>query len=372
MLRHAVGHRRIIPAYAGSTCCSLEAASTAWDHPRIRGEHSGVGVPARGPIGSSPHTRGARGMVSSRGWGRRIIPAYAGSTPASPRGSGTNPDHPRIRGEHLPPLPRKRALNGSSPHTRGAPASFVSSSGNFQDHPRIRGEHRCLFHRRDGPVGSSPHTRGALPEPLYNGFAHGIIPAYAGSTRQTPRPGSGVRDHPRIRGEHPTRSPPDDTSQGSSPHTRGAHLAVGVQGVGDRIIPAYAGSTKSPCRRSSNAPDHPRIRGEHEKWGRARRPGLGSSPHTRGAPRGPLERGVSHRIIPAYAGSTSGVSFLSCSDGDHPRIRGEHFRSSLTGSAGSGSSPHTRGALVPRHRRKRGCGIIPAYAGSTAAGTARA
>ena len=145
MLQHAVGHRRIIPAYAGSTCCSLEAASTAWDHPRIRGEHSGVGVPARGPIGSSPHTRGARGMVSSRGWGRRIIPAYAGSTPASPRGSGTNPDHPRIRGEH--------AIYGEAVHYS---------------------------------PGSSPHTRGAHhARPRHHG-RRGIIPAYAGSTGKNP------------------------------------------------------------------------------------------------------------------------------------------------------------------------------------------
>ena len=72
-----------------------------------------------------------------------------------------------------------------------------------------------------------------------------------------------------------------------------------------RIIPAYAGSTKSACELP---PD---------RWG--------SSPHTRGAPhRRRVRRGLRR---------------------DHPRIRGEHHG----------------GPVVPQRRD----GIIPAYAGST-------
>ena len=137
--------------------------------------------------------------------------------------------------------------------------------------------------------------------------------------------------------------------------------------MGEGIIPAYAGSTRSWCSR--------------------RRASSGSSPHTRGAPTPSLTR------QPA--------------SGDHPRIRGEHFlgvvaerdvRGIIPAYAGStekevrlrlrpaGSSPHTRGALVAStsaypmildHPRIRGEhklatgyvnlreGIIPAYAGST-------
>ena len=80
MLQHAVGHRRIIPAYAGSTCCSLEAASTAWDHPRIRGEHTTRSKSMCMLSGSSPHTRGAPSGANLLG--RPVL------------------DHPRIRGEH--------------------------------------------------------------------------------------------------------------------------------------------------------------------------------------------------------------------------------------------------------------------------------
>ena len=50
---------------------------------------------------------------------------------------------------------------------------------------------------------------------------------------------------------------------------------------------------------------------------------------------------------------------------DHPRIRGEHRKFPVHGVQGLGSSPHTRGAPLARHDRRIEGGIIPAYAGST-------
>ena len=70
------------------------------DHPRIRGEHPGI--------------------IRDRECGKRIIPAYAGSTDFSPSTSAVAADHPRIRGEHVAATHHILALNGSSPHTRGA------------------------------------------------------------------------------------------------------------------------------------------------------------------------------------------------------------------------------------------------------------
>ena len=71
---------RIIPAYAGSTPAEWRPRTTE--------------------SGSSPHTRGAQSLRALAKHGVGIIPAYAGSTrPGSPpprRGA----DHPRIRGEH--------------------------------------------------------------------------------------------------------------------------------------------------------------------------------------------------------------------------------------------------------------------------------
>ena len=194
-------------------------------------------------------------------------------------------------------------------------------------------------------VGSSPHTRGARQSQRIAHALHGIIPAYAGSTR---RPGPGPRwttDHPRIRGEHPRCVGFGGGDGGSSPHTRGARGRRQGSGAHPGIIPAYAGSTTASARWWQASGDHPRIRGEHE----ARRIGsinrLGSSPHTRGAP--------------------SPETVTAMPNPDHPRIRGEHAPTRLVDRWRDGSSPHTRGAPVRAEPSWRPDGIIPAYAGST-------
>ena len=239
------------------------------DHPRIRGEH---GV-----------------LASYTPFFSRIIPAYAGSTREF--------------------TCKYCGKKGSSPHTRGARTLLSVNLDNAQDHPRIRGEHRyahSIIFLRLGiipayagsttyasvmyslMVGSSPHTRGAL------------LAAPVGVRLE--------EDHPRIRGEHTLRlllamvpsriipayagSTPEYTAQhfvrsGSSPHTRGALRRAG--------------------RRIRRPWDHPRIRGEHPispRWAFSN-PRIipayagstingggwsawwqGSSPHTRGALRG--------------------------------------------------------------------------------------
>ena len=111
------------------------------------------------------------------------------------------------------------------------------------------------------------------------------------------------------------------------------------------IIPAYAGSTSGVKSSSSLSSDHPRIRGEHAWLASAAIPALGSSPHMRGAPARVVSDGGCRGIIPAYAGSTSARHDRARPATDHPRIRGEHIS--------DGSTARMRG------------GIIPAYAGST-------
>ena len=253
------------------------------DHPRIRGEHC---TPSRDqPLsdGSSPHTRGARASAwpgDPRTW---IIPAYAGSTTPTDWRSNARADHPRIRGEHIGAAAHQIKITGSSPHTRGAqqrsadggilcriiPAYAGSTPAatlrpfHTPDHPRIRGEHATMARRAH--------------------MSQRIIPAYAGSTCLSAMQEVCGKDHPRIRGEHSRLGRPVLLARGSSPHTRGALRSAGRSGRRRRIIPAYAGSTRFRLFFRTPWSDHPRIRGEHVHIEAPRCPQMGSSPHTRGA-----------------------------------------------------------------------------------------
>ena len=196
---------RIIPAYAGSTGGHQARFPARWDHPRIRGEHSSNNGIFPILSGSSPHTRGALSPDPATRRRRRIIPAYAGSTPRRTATACRRPDHPRIRGEHATRGAWPVGADGSSPHTRGAPG--------------VRGQ------RGDGDgiipayAGSTSPTGGIR---VGGGGGGGIIPAYAGSTPCGTRILTVDRDHPRIRGEHGSRDTREDSESGSSPHTRGA------------------------------------------------------------------------------------------------------------------------------------------------------
>ena len=212
------------------------------------------------------------------------------------------------------------------------------------DHPRIRGEHASTSAGLRKFSGSSPHTRGA-PAMRRGCRCRGrIIPAYAGSTTGRPGGSPQFRDHPRIRGEHVCDGAPKGGPGGSSPHTRGALVVPGLAPFGGGIIPAYAGSTSGWIVGRRGVWDHPRIRGEHP---RSKSPGgffHGSSPHTRGALRLHRRHQTRRGIIPAYAGSTWRQGRLLRRGRHHPRIRGEHIIGSIGMVIGWGSSPHTRGA----------------------------
>ena len=73
-------NRRIIPAYAGSTPPSSTRARACGDHPRVCGEHVGKLKAACPYLGSSPRMRGALDNCKYLLAPDGIIPAYAGST----------------------------------------------------------------------------------------------------------------------------------------------------------------------------------------------------------------------------------------------------------------------------------------------------
>ena len=110
----------IIPAYAGSTSSASMMSYLRRDHPRIRGEHKAWTCDDVDKPGSSPHTRGAPLLENAPQTHSGIIPAYAGSTRGWSSSPSVLRDHPRIRGEHTQYVGARYVPLGSSPHTRGA------------------------------------------------------------------------------------------------------------------------------------------------------------------------------------------------------------------------------------------------------------
>ena len=139
-------HPGIIPAYAGNTTSRAAPCPDAWDHPRVCGEHTGVGAANVTAKGSSPRMRGTPVLRGIRTQGGRIIPAYAGNTVCLP-----------------------------------------SYSPCLRDHPRVCGEHPGVMAKCDTPGGSSPRMRGTRCWAYVRSPVWGIIPAYAGNTRTATR-----------------------------------------------------------------------------------------------------------------------------------------------------------------------------------------
>ena len=260
--RRARPRRRIIPAYAGSTWRGRLARRRTRDHPRVCGEHDQWGSLTEHRMGSSPRMRGALLARESPRVQAGIIPAYAGSTAARWRPPTTAWDHPRVCGEHCALLSQSLPVPGSSPRMRGAlepcrvaalrpgiiPAYAgstrrrASGSAPRRDHPRVCGEHSRWAATRCARWGSSPRMRGAQVRPAPRGGAGGIIPAYAGSTSSR-RCRRASRDHPRVCGEHPAAAYTLADLEGSSPRMRGAPAQRHEHRQQRGIIPAYAGST---------------------------------------------------------------------------------------------------------------------------------
>ena len=158
---------------------------------------------------------------------------------------------------------------------------------------------------------------------------------------------------------------------GSSPLARGAQIVLLEGRVRERIIPARAGSTGAPVGVGVGVGDHPRSRGEHWRSPRSTRSRSGSSPLARGAQLIDGVHEVGRGIIPARAGSTPVRGCAARRVADHPRSRGEHHGKGTKAQPGWGSSPLARGARGDRRPVQRPVGIIPARAGSTSGSQGR-
>ena len=232
-------------------------------------------------------------------------------------------------------------------------------------HPRSRGENGVSPVVPTNQRGSSPLTRGKPASGPGFGQRPGLIPAHAGKTRpwRTCRPP--CRAHPRSRGENLFASMVIVPSWGSSPLTRGKHDEVAVDGSRGGLIPAHAGKTYRYRQTKRLSGAHPRSRGENSTRPRVLRGVVGSSPLTRGKHQGGGRRRRRMGLIPAHAGKTV-LARLGGADAEaHPRSRGENTLPSWPPTPCEGSSPLTRGKRVAVFYGLLLSGLIPAHAGKT-------
>ena len=110
---------RLIPAHAGKTSGWFSLRPVRRAHPRSRGENNNRPVIGLMTMGSSPLTRGKRGVLVAGRAAPRLIPAHAGKTAATMEYSSASTAHPRSRGEDCDAADFETVAQGSSPLTRG-------------------------------------------------------------------------------------------------------------------------------------------------------------------------------------------------------------------------------------------------------------
>ena len=232
-------------------------------------------------------------------------------------------------------------------------------------HPRSRGENTDTEVEGIPASGSSPLTRGKPDLVKQQWSGAGLIPAHAGKTTCTHTGSASTAAHPRSRGENRWVTGCLGYKWGSSPLTRGKRAGSSRTRRRRRLIPAHAGKTKQQKETSPPAPAHPRSRGENLQALDADERRWGSSPLTRGKPRGTSPTYPPHRLIPAHAGKTMSLVYQSWVSRAHPRSRGENLDVADGALIAAGSSPLTRGKPNDGEVRAFGTGLIPAHAGKT-------
>ena len=274
--------RRITPACAGKTSLILLAAQATMDHPRMRGEDVVAFLTVVGYVGSPPHARGRHPRRVVGELLRRITPACAGKTSCSVMSWVLNSDHPacagkthvlEVSGRYYRDHPRMRGEDGfidlmirydvgSPPHARGRPPARARRLLRAGITPACAGKTPRFSGVTCGLVGSPPHARGRRSQTAERRCDDGITPACAGKTLSLSTCARRKRDHPRMRGEDVDNRRAIAPIVGSPPHARGRPYDVAGLPQRQRITPACAGKTPFSSLFNSCSSDHPRMRGE--------------------------------------------------------------------------------------------------------------
>ena len=222
----------------------------------------------------------------------------------------------------------------------------------IQDHPRLRGEQSTLCTKQAVTLGSPPLARGT-EYPLTNRCcAQGITPACAGNSRHVISLRQIKWDHPRLRGEQVSRICRAVLSLGSPPLARGTVVIKRHVRVHNGITPACAGNSYLVIYQCHKTGDHPRLRGEQPSRKDVYAQIEGSPPLARGTEMKLINDLSEQRITPACAGNRKIFLLIKCSVKDHPRLRGEQLNAESKKLQEQGSPPLARGTEQSRDMKK--------------------
>ena len=173
---------RFIPACAGNTPTAPHRTTATAVHPRVCGEHYRTLTRAGSRSGSSPRVRGTRRRYGSHEANCRFIPACAGNTTPSHIRRRLFPVHPRVCGEHIGLGSSPQTPSGSSPRVRGT-HHIDGNKQNFSRFiPACAGNTLERTMRSPISPGSSPRVRGTHLELALLDQLRRFIPACAGNT----------------------------------------------------------------------------------------------------------------------------------------------------------------------------------------------
>jgi len=214
-------------------------------------------------LGSSPRVRGTQQHRFSRRPALRFIPACTGNSGPVCQRSPPPSVHPRVYGELAKALEDRLFDRGSSPRVRGTrvsrsgrqpPRRFIPAcTGNSSRlarkaspktvHPRVYGELLFALPKRRGTPGSSPRVRGTQVEARLQWHPYRFIPACTGNSIPRGSLDMAAAVHPRVYGELPGPGGTGIPAGGSSPRVRGTPRLIPRRGRAWRFIPACTGNS---------------------------------------------------------------------------------------------------------------------------------
>ena len=186
---------------------------------------------------------------------------------------------------------------GSSPRMRGTRTQLLPLSPDA-------GKTTGLPHTRRS-MRAHPHVCGENQSDRITGVHdYGLIPTYAGKTGGAIPMTVQAGAHPHVCGENTHAKPLRPVGAGSSPRMRGKRCRRWCVTYPRGLIPTYAGKTRQNVGHHTPTRAHPHVCGENTILASAVHSNLGSSSRMRGKPKERAEETDGTGLIPTYAGKT--------------------------------------------------------------------